>query len=271
MKITLPVDQFIVLVAIASVCSSSIALPAYSRLFQAKYGYRVSCNICHTAGGGSTITDYGRDFLRAGGNFMAFSKIEKLDSDADGVLNIAEIRAKSNPGDARSTPTTPGEWLADANSISVPEKDLKKLFPTAEAFSALEGSLKPAQVTSVELQIGSKLKEEDKVPTFYFAVQGGKKIAVTQFVSAPSPKGTVPIAVAMDTKGVVSKIQVLKNPSDKAIESTEFLSQFKGKTKADGLQIGKDIQPAKGSEALSKEVALAVRKSILMINAVFGK
>jgi hypothetical protein len=251
--------------------SEAFALPAYARLFQAKYRYRTSCNLCHSAGGGSTVTDYGRDFLRAGGNYSAFSKIERLDSDGDDIPNLVEILAKSNPGDTKSLPTKPGDWLADASSVSVPEKDLKKLFPDAEEFSALEGSLKDTQVNSIESQIGAKLSDEDKVPTFYFAIKAGKKIAVAQFVSAPSTKGPIPIAVAMNTSGTVSSVRILKNPSEKAIENTAFLSQFNGKTKSDSMQIGKDIRVADGSDAISKEVSLAVKKAILMISAVFGK
>jgi len=252
-------------------CPSVFALPAYSRLYQAKYGYRTSCNLCHTAGGGSSVTDYGRDFLRAGGNFSAFIKVEKLDSDGDGTINIDEITSKSNPGDAKSVPSKSGDWLADADRVSVPEKDLKKLFPSAEAFSALEGTLKESQLKPVESQIGKSLNEEDKVPTFYFAISGGKKFAVAQFVSAWSAKGPVSIAVAMDTKGTVTNVRVLKNPSDKAIEDEGFLSQFAGKSKSNSLQIGSEIKPAKDNADLSREVSLAVKKAILMINAVFGK
>jgi hypothetical protein len=250
---------------------AAYGLPAYARLFQSKYAYRTSCTLCHTAGGGSAVTEYGRDFLRAGGNYSAFAKIEKRDSDGDGTANLAEILGKSNPGDARSLQGKLGDWLDDANKVSVPDKDLKKLFPTAEAFSALEGSLKDTQVAALESQLGKKLTDEDKLPTFYFALQGGKKNAVAQFVSVPSPKGPVPIAVAMDISGNITSVRVLKNPGDKAIEADSFLSQFVGKTKAAPLEVGKDIKAANANESLSTEVSLAVKKAVLMINSVFGK
>jgi hypothetical protein len=33
-----------------------------------------------------------------------FKKVEDLDSDKDGVKNLAEIKADKNPGDAKETP-----------------------------------------------------------------------------------------------------------------------------------------------------------------------
>lgn len=247
------------------------ALPAYSRLYQGKYGYRVSCQLCHTSGGGSAINNYGRDFLRSGANLAAFTKIEKKDSDGDGGANLDEIKQKANPGDPRSTLANLGDWLGTADKAFVPEEQLKKLFPTADAFAAIEGGLKGAQVQSVEKLVGASLADEDKVPTFYFAMKGGKRYAVAQYVSASSAKGPISIAVAMDTKATVSGIKILKNPSEKAIESPDFTRQFGGKTAASALEVGKDIKPAAGAEADSRAVAEAVRKAIAIINAVFGK
>jgi hypothetical protein len=88
------------------------ALPAYDRLFKQKYQYSTNCAACHISGGGSQNTGYGRDFLGAGATLEAFDRIAKMDSDGDGFSNIDEIQARSNPGDSKSTPKTPGDWLA---------------------------------------------------------------------------------------------------------------------------------------------------------------
>ncbi|MFZ5477620.1 MAG: hypothetical protein ACOZNI_12660 [Myxococcota bacterium] len=260
------------LVAVAlSASRPAQALPAYSRLYEGKYGYRPSCVVCHTAGGGSTVTDYGRDFLRAGANFGAYAKVEGADSDGDGARNLDEIQARSDAGDARSTPAKPGDWLADALKVPVPTDQLKKLFPDAEGFTALEGTLSAAQVATVEQRTGAKLDDEDRLPTFYFAVKGGKKVAVAQYVSARSPKGPISLAVAMDTGATVTGVRVLKNPGPKAIEAADFLAQFRGKRPGDGLVVGKDLQMAAGAEDASREVAVAVAKAIAIIQAVFGR
>ena len=256
---------------LAGLSARADALPAYSRLYQGKYGYRAPCELCHTSGGGSAVNDYGRDFLRAGANLPAFGKIESKDSDSDGIKNIAEITAKANPGDPRSTPDKLGDWLANADQAEVPTADLKKIFPSADAFAALEGSLKPEQVTAIGKAIGATLADEDRLPTFYFALKTGKRYAVAEYVSIQSEAGLVTLAVAMDTNGTVSGIKILKNPASKAIEDATFLAQFRGKKRGDPVQIGKDLTMADKADVLSNQVALAVRKAIATINAVFAK
>ncbi len=258
-------------VIVVSVCAPADALPAYSRLYQGKYGYRVTCGLCHTAGGGSAVNNYGRDFLRAGANLPAFGKIESKDSDADGIKNLAEATAKANPGDPRSIPDKLGDWLANADQADVPVADLKKLFPSASSFAALEGTLKPEQISTIEKAIGTKLADEDRVPTFYFAIKGGKRYALAQYVSIQTDAGLITIAVAMDTSGVVSGVKILKNPASKAIEDATFLAQFRGKKRDDALVVGTDITAAAKAEPLSKQVTLAVHKAIATINAVFAK
>lgn len=71
-----------------------------------------SCQWCHMTYGydGSgdieeTLNPYGTDYRDAGRNVSAFSSIEGSDSDADGFINIDEIDALSNPGDASDDPT----------------------------------------------------------------------------------------------------------------------------------------------------------------------
>lgn len=256
---------------VATLPGTAHALPAYSRLYQAKYGYRPSCAACHTSGGGSTVTDYGRDFLRAGANFPAYARVEGKDSDGDKVQNLEEIKAKANPGDPRSVPANAGDWLKEAEKVPIPEEQLKELFPDADAFAALEGTLKPDQVAAAEGRLGVTLTEEDKVPTFYFAIKGGKKYGVAEFVSAGSAKGPISVAVAMDAGATVTGVRILKNPTDKGVEDAAFLGQFRGKKAGDPMEVGRDLVPAKGSEEVSTSVAVSVRKAVAAISIVFAK
>lgn len=247
------------------------ALPAYSRLYQAKYAYRPSCEGCHSSGGGSTVTPYGRDFLRAGANGDAFTKIEGKDSDGDGVQNGAEAVAKTNPGDPKSVGAKAGDWLAGADTVPVPTAQLKKLFPSADSFSAVEGTLSAAQVASAEANAGGSLTAEDRLPTFYFAIIGGKKTGVAQYVSATTAAGPVSLAVVMETSGTVTAVRVLKNPGEAAIEDSKWLAQFNGKRLADAPKLATTVSPAAGAEDASKAVSLAVAKAIAVISAVFAR
>lgn len=246
------------------------ALPSYRRLFTAKYQFKVVCELCHEKEGGSSSSDYGKDFLRAGANFMAFSKIEKKDSDHDGFGNIQEILARSDPNDPRSVPDHPGGWLADADKVPLPTKELKKLFPGADAFSAIEGTLSQEQIDLITAKIGGQLAEEDRVPTFYFAIADSKKYAVAQFVSTGEEKARISMAIALDTKAQITAVKVLKS-KDKAFQSEAFLKQFVSKTAKDTFQVGVDVTPLPGREKTCQSLATEVKKGLWTMIAVFSK
>ena len=64
------------------------------------------CTFCHTPDG-MGLNAYGEDYMAQGGHKTgpaAFTAIEQLDSDGDGVSNIEEIIALTNPGDSADQP-----------------------------------------------------------------------------------------------------------------------------------------------------------------------
>ena len=108
-----------VVVFLVSLCISGVfyiqnsyALPVYDQMFEQQYQYSPNCLSCHILGGGSQTTSYGKDFLRSGANLKALESIAQKDSDSDRFSNLEEIKARSNPGDSKSTPQKPGDWLA---------------------------------------------------------------------------------------------------------------------------------------------------------------
>ncbi len=84
---------------------SAFALPAFYKMFRAKYGWASGCNVCHSSKkGGDAPNPYGRAFLHNGMNPSTFIRIAEEDSDKDGFNNFTEIIARSYPGDPASTP-----------------------------------------------------------------------------------------------------------------------------------------------------------------------
>lgn len=95
--------------------SETSALPAFYKMFRAKYGWAGGCNVCHfSKKGGDAPNPYGKAFLHNGMNMSTFTRIEEDDSDKDGFSNIVEIVARAQPGDAASTPETVQPTAADA-------------------------------------------------------------------------------------------------------------------------------------------------------------
>ena len=85
--------------------NAAFALPAFYKMFRAEYRWAGGCNVCHSSKkGGDAPNPYGRAFLHNGMNPSTFLRIAEEDSDKDGFSNIAEIIARSYPGDPASTP-----------------------------------------------------------------------------------------------------------------------------------------------------------------------
>lgn len=78
-------------------------LAAFRNEYPAAVGSRIdACSLCHSAV--PQLNSYGSAF---GGAGREFASIEALDSDGDGVLNLAEIGALTFPGDPADVPALP--------------------------------------------------------------------------------------------------------------------------------------------------------------------
>ncbi|MBI5743583.1 MAG: hypothetical protein HY952_03455 [Elusimicrobia bacterium] len=255
--------------------ASARALPAYKKLWEKKYNYNMSCAICHTKGGGSELTGYGKDFQRFGISPAALKAIEERDSDGDGFTNIKEIRAKSNPGNLNSTPANPTGWLDGIEASALPLKQLQDLFPGFKKFSVLEGTLLDKQVLQIEKDLDKKLPDEDKAPTFYFALREAQgklqRTGVALFITPGGEESGLIVAVGMDLGGKVTKVSLAKNEVSKKLADKYFLAQFAGKAAGDPVATGKDIRPVPELEKPSELVAQAVKEALLISRAVFAK
>lgn len=251
------------------------ALPSFARLYHAKYGYKVSCYLCHQTGGGSAINDYGKDFKRAGLGFGAYARIEDRDSDGDAFANLREILAKSNSGDPRSTPESPGDWLERIEESFIPKEQLVQLFPGAAFYTLLEGTLKDKQVAAIEQALGRSLGPEDKVPTFYFAFTGTReqpqRIGLAIFGSPKGLDGQMMIGIGISLKGLVTKVVIYKNDKDKKVFTEAFLEQFIGKTMRENFKAGEDFMPIPEQSAISQDVANSIKLALLTMYHVFAK
>lgn len=85
------------------------ATPRILRAFNTRYPEAKeklgNCQTCHT----DTVPQmnaYGADLKKAGADF---AKVDSIDSDWDGVLNIVEIKGLSRPGDQESKPDAKGQ------------------------------------------------------------------------------------------------------------------------------------------------------------------
>ena len=135
--------KFPLALAVVLLASAVQAEPGFSRLYKQQYGYTPSCNACHKDGGGTPNNAYGLQFKDAGESLAAFGKIAALDGDGDGAKNADEAAAKSNPGDAKSTPANKGAWLDTASLIP---REVQALFPGVREYLPRDAVLTDADI-----------------------------------------------------------------------------------------------------------------------------
>lgn len=97
---------------VLSAFAMAMALSGFSKVFNEKYNIKDSsnlgkaaCSVCHLKPKGGKLNPYGKDVqavMKAENSKKVtpgiLAKVEGKDSDGDGVKNLAEIRADSNPG-----------------------------------------------------------------------------------------------------------------------------------------------------------------------------
>jgi hypothetical protein len=95
--------------AVALVAGSSLATMDLQKQFGTTYpdAPKAKCGTCHVKAmpkkGEADVNAYGKDLTATKKDAKYdFAKIEKLDSDKDGVSNLDEIKKGTNPGDPAS-------------------------------------------------------------------------------------------------------------------------------------------------------------------------
>ena len=84
----------------------------YLSAFNTKYGTSATvlntCSLCHPGGSTSQRNQFALDFANSTiGNHTFSATLEARDSDGDTFSNLAEIQARTFPGDPNSKPANP--------------------------------------------------------------------------------------------------------------------------------------------------------------------
>ena len=184
--------KFIVLFSIAFcltvIVEHSYALPAFYKMFRSKYEWAGGCNVCHySKKGGDSPNPYGRAFLHNGMNISTFIRIAETDSDKDGFSNVAEILARSYPGDAASTPDNVESPNNPSDSDETLDIDDESVFSfddadTTEETSDLFGGAFSNIVVGGALDIRRITRGTDLIPDRNNWNSGTTLIHVAEFV-----------------------------------------------------------------------------------------
>ncbi len=228
--------------------SAALATPATARLYQHEYGYTPSCNACHSAGGGSELNQFGKDLKAAGHNRQAFAKIAAKDSDGDGVANALEAKAKANPGDKRSTPKSPGNWL-DPNSL-IP-REVREQFAAVRQWMTRDAVLTDDDIKAAAT-MGAKLSKADE-NTIYIPLENQRPAGTGLIFPAQHGGKTMYLLMTTDRQLVVTQVSVLNAEQLPAARGRAVYKRFEN--------VSVDKLPVAAGNTLDDSIIRAVKQA----------
>ena len=159
-----------------------------------------------------------------------------------------------------------------AHETEWPGQKLAAIFPKAKKFVQRSAVLTPEKITTIEKELGTKLRAEDLKPIFYIPLNDKKKpMGLVLFSDIKGPRGVIEGAVGLDMKGKVVKVAIYEHNETDAITDEKFLKQFVGMGIDDTFEVGEGVETIDGHEAASGAVALIPKKTLVMSYALFLK
>ena len=162
--------------------------------------------------------------------------------------------------------------LADVCVWRDPERTMQKVFPSALDYKTTTVKFKHDNVRAIETELGFVIDEPSQGGEFNFydiiEAVGGKprKMGTIIALAGKGEYGAIEVVIGVDGAGkiVAAYIQRSRERVTKSLESTAFLHQFKGKTRADTFEVGTALKPASAEAmAASRTVALVIRKMLV--------
>ncbi len=250
--------------------TTSTALPSHRNIYRAKAGYDVNCVVCHNPKTGR-LSDYGKEFLRQGRGRDALDALDVLDPDKDGFSSGAEIKAKSNPGDPRSTPDHPGPWLAEVQPTAIPTQHLSEFFGADAVYELLEKPLTYEAVNKAERILKVPLYDDEIYPTVYVAREKtpdglpGRILGRATYATYGRNRVSVYLVV-MSPGDVLFGVRGIKSVGDQRLMGLNYLQQFAGRDFR-GLD-AVDCPP--GTDDENYKLVSAVRRTMVVLKNVEG-
>jgi len=232
--------------------ASAQAEPAFSRLYKQQYGYTPSCNACHKDGGGTPNNAFGLQFKDAGESLAAFGKIAALDGDGDGAKNADEAAAKSNPGDAKSTPASKGTWLDTASLIP---REVQALFPGVREYLPRDAVLTDADIARAKT-LGASLSKVDE-NTIYIPLADKKPAGTALIFPAQYQGKDFFLLLATDRQLNITSVAPLNATQVPEAKKSKVYAGFKG--------LALDKLPAPSGTGVDAAIAEAVKKAGTLI------
>lgn len=184
------------------------------------------------------------------------------------------------------SPSTLGVLLAITFSVSLradvciwrdPERTMERLFPAARDYRTRTMKMTPERIAAIEQKLGEKLEDSERREFDLYEITGtahgsSGTLGTVLALAGKGEYGAIEVVIGVDRNGKVvgAYIQRVRERTSKALQSQEFLGQFAGKTKNDGFEIDRDLNPANRDAAAASRVVASVIRKMLVFHDVLS-
>ncbi|MFZ5875567.1 MAG: FAD:protein FMN transferase [Nitrospirota bacterium] len=150
------------------------------------------------------------------------------------------------------------------------DEALRTLIPEADDFKEDTVPLSVAERERLASLINGRVSETEV--TFWIGAQVGRVVGYATVLNIIGKEQPITFMVAVAPDGTVRGVQVMtyRESQGSEIRSKRFLEQFRGKTLAAPLKLGRDVHGISGATLSSRSTALAVKKTLALVAVVYG-
>jgi Na+-translocating ferredoxin:NAD+ oxidoreductase RnfG subunit len=142
---------------------------------------------------------------------------------------------------------------------------MKSFFPTSKKVTFKRVTLTPQDAADIAKRVGVESIKRDWV--VYFGETDGRRDGYAIVDEEKGMHDPIDFAVRFTEGGVVDRVEVMvyREAYGEEIRSPRFRAQFGGKTAADSIVAGKDIDVVSGASISCRSMAIGVKRDLLVI------
>jgi Na+-translocating ferredoxin:NAD+ oxidoreductase RnfG subunit len=144
---------------------------------------------------------------------------------------------------------------------------MKSFFPTSKKVTYKRVTLAPADAAEIAKRVGVESIKRDWV--VYYGETDARRDGYAIVDQEKGMHDPIDFAVRFTDNGVVDRVEVMvyREAYGEEIRSARFRAQFGGKSGADAITAGKDIDVVSGASISSKSMAVGVKRGVLVVQA----
>ncbi len=163
-------------------------------------------------------------------------------------------------------------FLLEAETVSLkPSEALRIIFKDSQEVISEKKTLMPEDKARFEKEMGQPISKDTW--NFYVARTGSRVDGYAVIDNEVGKTEPITFLTAITPDGRIRAVEVLvyREPIGGEVKDQRFLKQYQGKTMADPVRTGQDINNISGATLSSRAISRGVKRDLLLWNHFYGK